>query len=682
MRVLAALLLLLPLAAKAVESDPVRSERAVVSLMADQLAVAPGGSVMLGLRIRLAPGWHTYWRNPGDAGAPPEIELTLPAGATAGAIAWPAPERIEYGPLVNFGYYGDVMLPLPVSLPAGLPVGGTLPVTARATWLVCEQVCIPEEGTFRLELPVESAPRADPATAPLFAAAEAARPRPSPWAARAALGGGPGTLVLEGPGIERATLRDAVFLPHEGGILDNVAPQRPAVSVGRVALTLTAAQGAARPDRLDGVLLLTDGGGRRLAYEVSAPVSTAPPAPSMPLWQAALLALLGGLLLNLMPCVFPVLAMKAMALARLSGEARGKVRAHALSYTAGVLVSFALLGGLMLGLRAAGTVAGWGFQFTEPGFVAAMAWLMLAVGLNLSGVYAMGGAMGAGSGAAARGGHLGSFATGGLAVLVATPCTAPFMAAALGAALAMEPAAAIAVFLALGLGLAAPYGLMALAPGLAGLLPRPGAWMERLRQVLAFPMYGAAIWLVWVLAQQGGPDGVLAVLAGGLLLAFGAWALGQAQRAGRSRLGLAAMAVGLAGALVLLPRITAAPAEAAAPGPGAEAWSEQRVVALRAEGRPVFVNATAAWCITCQVNERVALRAESVQAAFAAGGIAYLKADWTGGDPAITALLRAHGRDGVPLYLFYPPGGGEPVLLPQILTEGLVLRAIGARPSS
>jgi thiol:disulfide interchange protein DsbD len=251
------------------------------------------------------------------------------------------------------------------------------------------------------------------------------------------------------------------------------------------------------------------------------------------------------------------------------------------------------------------------------------------------------------------------------------------MAAALGAALAMGAAEAMAVFLALGTGLALPYALLAVAPGLAARLPRPGAWMERLRQGLAFPMYAAAVWLVWVLAQQAGPDAVLAVLAGGVLLGFGAWALGQAQRAGGSRLGLAAAALGLAGALALLPRIAAAPAAAAAPGPGTEAWSEARVAALRAEGRTVFVNATAAWCITCQVNERVALRGEAVQAAFAARGVAYLKADWTSGDAAIGALLRAHGRDGVPLYLVYPAGGGAPAVLPQILTEGIVLRAIG-----
>lgn len=676
-RLLVALLAFFPALGFAAESEPVRSQRAEAVLMADQAAVAPGGTVMVGLRLRLAPGWHTYWRNAGDAGAPPDITLTLPPGATAGPIAWPAPERIEYGPLVNFGYHDDVLLPLAVHLPATLAAGSTLPIEATATWLVCEQVCVPEEGQFRLDIPVEVTARPDPATAPLFEAAAAAQPRASPWQARAALGPAGGSLTLEGPGLSPETVRQAVFLPGEPALLDNVAPQRLAVAPGRLELALTPAEGAAAPATLGGVLLLTDGGGRRIAYEITAAPVAPFAAATLPLWQAALFAFLGGLILNLMPCVFPVLAMKAMALARLAGEAQGRVRAHALSYTAGVLLSFAVLGGVLLGLRAGGTAAGWGFQFTAPGFVAAMAWLMLGVGLNLSGVYGIGGTVGAGSGLTGRGGHLGSFATGALAVLVATPCTAPFMAAALGAALAMPPAAAMAVFLALGLGLAAPYGLLAAAPGLARLMPRPGAWMERLRQILAFPMYAAAVWLVWVLAQQTGPDAVLAVLAGGVLLAFGAWALGQAQRAGGSRLAIAGAVIGLLGALALLPRIATAPAEAAAPGPGVEAWSEARVAALRAEGRTVFVNATAAWCITCQVNERVALRSEAVLAAFAARGVAYLKADWTAGDPAIAALLRAHGRDGVPLYLVFPAGGGAPEVLPQLLTEGIVLRAIG-----
>jgi len=452
------------------------------------------------------------------------------------------------------------------------------------------------------------------------------------------------------------------------------------VAQGALTLGLTLAPGA-NPAALAGTLVLRDGGGQRAAFTLDAGVAGPPVgAGETPFLLAIGFALLGGLILNLMPCVFPVLAMKALALARLSGGARAEVRAHAASYTAGVLVSFAVIGGLLLALRAGGSVAGWGFQFTEPAFVAGMAWLVLAVGLNLSGVFTLGGPVGTGQSVAARGGHLGAFATGGLAVLLATPCTAPFMAAALGAALVMPAPQTMAVFLALGAGMAAPYALLGLFPGLATRLPRPGRWMEVLRQGLAFPMYATAAWLVWVLAQQSGAEGVMLGLAGAVLLAAGLWALGQAQRlgAGRGRIaGVAAAGIAVLAALALLPRLSAAPAVAASADPRAEAWSESRLAALLAEGRPVFVNATAAWCITCQVNERVALRTVAVQEAFATRQIAYLKADWTRGDAAIGAMLRSQGRDGVPLYLYYAPGAAVPVVLPQILTESILLEVLG-----
>jgi thiol:disulfide interchange protein DsbD len=658
----------------------------VAALVAETDAVAPGQPFRVGLRLRLAPGWHTYWKNAGDAGAAPEIALALPAGAEAGPVEWPAPERIAYGPLANFGYTGEVLLPLAVTPPADLAPGGRFSVEADASWLVCEQLCVPEEGRFRLDLPVAAAsPRPDPALAPLFAAAEAARPRPSPWPARAALGDGAGSLSLADGGFSAATVRDAFFFPETGGLIDNAAPQPLSFRDGGLVLRLARPRDAAvpAPAEFAGVLALTDSAGRRAAYAVSAPVAAggAPEGAdaAMPLARALALAFLGGALLNLMPCVFPILAMKAMALARLSGAARGEVRAQAGSYALGVLATFLLLGGALVGLRAAGVSAGWGFQFTAPAFVAAMAWLMLGVGLNLSGVFAVGGgqAAGAGGALARRGGHAGSFATGALAVLVATPCTAPFMAAAVGAALAMPAAAALAVFAALGLGLAAPQLLLGLFPGLSRLMPRPGPWMERLRGALAFPMYGAAAWLAWVLSQQAGPEGLALLLAGAVLLGFAAWALGEAQRGGGWRVARPAALAAALGAAALLPALAAAPAPAASPGAETEAWSEARVAALQAEGRPVFVNLTAAWCITCQANERLVLRSDAVRAAFAARNVAGLKGDWTRGDAAVGALLRRHGREGVPLYLLYPAGGGAPVLLPELLTEAAVLGALG-----
>ncbi|MDO9710259.1 protein-disulfide reductase DsbD family protein [Paracraurococcus lichenis] len=681
---LALLLTLLAPLAQAAESAAIRSPRATATLVAAAAAVAPGEPVELGLRLRLAPGWHSYWRNPGDAGAPPEVTVLAPAGAEAGPIRWPAPSRIPTGPLVSFGYEGEVLLPFRLAAPAGLAPGDRLAIEAEATWLVCAELCIPEEGRFRLDLPVAAGGRTDGALAPLFTVAEAAAPRPSPWPARAALAGRGGSLTLTGEGLSPATVRDAFFFPADGRLIENPAPQRLSLAEGRLVLGLARPEAAAAPASLAGVLAITDAAGVRAAYEVAAPVGgpveTAPggDASALPLWQALLSAFLGGLILNLMPCVFPILAMKAMALARLSGAARAEVRAHAASYTAGVLACFLALAGLLIGLRAAGVAAGWGFQFTAPAFVAALAWLMLAVGLNLSGVYAMGGPVGAGGALAGRGGHLGSAMTGALAVLVATPCTAPFMAAAVGTALALPAPATLAVFAALGLGLAAPYALLGLAPGLARLLPRPGAWMERLRQGLAFPMYGAAAWLAWVLAQQAGSDGLALLLAGAVLIGFAAWVLGTAQRsggkgrwAGRALAGVAAVA-----ALALLPGLAAAPPREAAAEAGAEPWSAARVTALQAEGRPVFVNMTAAWCITCKVNEQLVLKSAPVQAAFAGRNIATLKGDWTNGDAAIGALLREHGREGVPLYLLYPAGGGAPQVLPQVLTEGIVLRAL------
>jgi thiol:disulfide interchange protein DsbD len=672
--------LLAALPAVAVESPPHRSPRATVTLVAEVAAVAPGEAFRLGLRIRLAEGWHSYWRNAGDAGAAPEITLALPPGASAGPFQWPAPERIEYGPLVNFGYQGEVLLPLTVSVPARLSPGDAFRVAAEASWLVCADVCIPEEGQFTLTLPVAAQAVPSPIGAPLFEATERALPRPWAFGARAGAGGERASLTLSAPILGPGTVTEAFFFPAEPGLLSNTAPQPMTLQPGLLRLALSLAPGAA-PSELAGTLVLRDGGGQRAAFDIAAPVAGPPEGSDLPGFALALgMALLGGLILNLMPCVFPVLAMKAMALARLSGAARSRIRAEAASYTAGVLLSFAAIGGALVALRAGGSLAGWGFQFTDPAFVAAMAWLVLGVGLNLSGVFAMGAPIGAGQAVTARGGHLGAFATGALAVLLATPCTAPFMAAALGAALLMPAWQTVAVFLALGLGLAAPYALLGLWPGLAQALPRPGAWMEALRQALAFPMYATAAWLIWVLAQQAGADGVFFGLAGAVALAALLWALGRAQRAGAGRARIAG-AVALGGALVLagllLPRLSAAPAVAAAPDPGAEPWSAARVAALRAEGRPVFINATAAWCITCQVNERVALRGAGVQAAFAARGVAYLKADWTRGDPAIGALLREQGREGVPMYLYWAPGAAQPVLLPQILTEGIVIAALG-----
>ena len=647
----------------AAESAAVRSERVVATLVSDSDHVAPGQPIHLGLRLRMKAGWHTYWSNPGDAGTPPEVTLTVPVDAKAGAIEWPTPQRLPEGPVMTYGYTGEIVLPVTVT-----PGTGDFTVVANASWLVCEKICVPEEGVFNLHLP--SGAVAASAEAPLFAAVAARQPRPSPFEALVAPDG---TLSLMGAGLSRATVQDAWFFPSEWGSVDQVAPQPVRVEPGTVRIGLTPGSAFKPGAGLEGVVVLRDLGGQESYLQVAARPGGMTSSMS-PVWQTLLLALLGGLILNLMPCVFPILAMKAVGIAHLRGESRGTVRLHAASYTAGVLVAFGGLGGMLLALRAAGIAAGWGFQFQSPVFVAAMAWVLFLVGLNLSGVFQLGsGLVGAGQGLASRQGHAGSFFTGLLAVLVATPCTAPFMGAAVAAASAAPPATAVVIFLAMGLGLAAPYAILVLIPSLVRHLPRPGPWMDVLKSVMAFPMYAAAAWLLWVISLQAGPDGVLATAAGLVLLGFSGWAYGLAQQSGR-RLGYAAAIVGVLVAVAVLPALgRAEPGAVKALDAGIEPFTPARLDALRAEGRPVFVNMTAAWCVTCLVNERIALSPEPVRRAFAERRVAYLKGDWTRGDPAITAFLRAHARDGVPLYVLYPSGREEPAVLPQILTEADML---------
>jgi DsbC/DsbD-like thiol-disulfide interchange protein/cytochrome c biogenesis protein CcdA len=660
------MLLLCPaLPAGALESTTVSSPRATVSLVSDTDAVAEGTPVRIGLHFRLAPGWHTYWKNPGDAGAPPDMELALPPGATAGPIVWPTPQRVAEGPLMTYAYTGELLLPLSVT--PGKPAGVTV-VQAHAQWLVCKDICVPEEGDFRLELPPgTSAPSAQ---APLFAALDRRVPRPSPWRA---VVGSDGTLLVQGPELTTSTVVDAWFIPDTPGVIRDSAAQPLTVWQGGFTLALKSGKAFRPAEGLSGILSVRDRSGLETDVALrAAPGELPPPPPTMRLQRMLGLAFLGGLILNLMPCVFPVLAMKVVGLA---GAASGRARLHAAAYTVGVLVAFSVVGAALLVARAAGAAAGWGFQFQSPIFVASMAWLLFAVGLNLSGVFQIGtGLAGAGQGLTRHAGQMGSFFTGLLAVVVATPCTAPFMGVAIAAGLAAPPAVTMLVFVVMGLGMAAPYALLAVVPALGRATPRPGRWMEVLRQGLAFPMYAASAWLVWVISQEAGPAGVLGTSAGLVLLGFAAWVLGITQEAtDRSRrVGQSAAAAAVLAALAVLSGISTAPASAGLVEAGAEPFSAARLGALRAEGRPVFVNMTAAWCVTCLVNERVAINSVAVRRAFADHDVTYLKGDWTRQDPSITVYLRENRRDGVPLYVYYP-SRGQPTVLPQILTESTLL---------
>ncbi len=694
----------LPAAAQsgAASVAPPPPEKHVQASLVAENAVAPGGEVTVALRQVIAEEWHTYWRNPGDSGQATTITWHLPPGWGAGDIQWPYPSRIPTGPVMNFAYAKDVMLLTQITAPKDAKAGEAVPISADVTWLVCKDVCIPEDAHLDLMLDVAAPPPApDAATEALFTNTRSHLPRPSPWKVTYSASDKSFLLGLDSADLAAAVPKDAAFFPYTDGIVEAAQPQTVQKNDKGLVLSVQPGWRLATPDKrrlfsdVAGVLVLTSSDGTIDAFEVNAPqgaVASGTPlarALGIGFWQALLFAFIGGLILNLMPCVLPILSMKALALARKAGAEKA-AHSDSLAYGAGVLVCFGVLAGILLGLRGGGEAVGWGFQLQEPIVVASFALLMFAVGLNLSGLFEIGGGRFAGMGQtyATKGGAVGSFFTGVLAVAVATPCTAPFMGAAMGFALVQPAIIALGVFFALGLGFALPFIVLGYSPGLLGILPRPGAWMVIFKQFLAFPMYAAAIWLVWVLSQQIGPDGVLGELAAALALGFALWAYGASQRAGGigQIVALAAAVLGLAAMVFVMP-VHGTPAQAgtsanAAGKLGYEKFSAAKLAELRAAGRPVFVNATAAWCITCLANERVALSSDTLAADFAAHNVATLKADWTNRDPEITALLATQGRDGVPLYLYYAPHADAPVVLPQILTEGIVRDALGLSQKS
>lgn len=686
------------LLAGAVQAAPVRSNLVATDnvetfITLETQGVAPGQTVWAALTQNIRPHWHTYWINPGDSGIPTEIKWTLPEGWKADAITWPAPQRFPIGPLVNFGYADQVHLLVPLTVPANATPGQAVTLDAKVDWLVCEDICIPESADLSIAVPVVAAAAAvEPEAATLFTRARASLPVPSPYTATLSPGDKAHRLTLAAPGLDKGKISEVFFFPHDYKVASANSAQE--LRLGADGLTLSLVPGGALPaGPVTGVLSFTeelDGQSVRHAFAVEAAVGAAAPASTgeQTSWAAALLlALLGGAVLNLMPCVFPVLSMKALALLQ-HGPAHA--RRHGLAYTAGVLACFAVVAGALIALRAGGAAIGWGFQLQDPLVVAILAYVMLLLGLSLSGVFTLGGSvMGVGQGLAGRDGLAGSFFTGVLATVVATPCTAPFMGTALGFAITQPWPVALSVFLALGLGMALPFLALSFSPALLRRLPRPGLWMERVKQALAFPLYASAAWLVWVLSIQAGPAALATVLAGMVAIAFAAWVYGQTRLSGGAGRAfgslLAVLALGGAVAGASTARTVPAPEQVAGVKPASsdyQPWTAETQAELTGQGKPVFVNFTAAWCVTCLVNERTSLSTDAVKAAMKAKGVAYLKGDWTNRDATIARVLESHGRSGVPLYLVYLPGRAEPVILPQILTEGIVLDALSGLPNA
>lgn len=667
------------------QPGPVQRPHIEVELISEVAQVQPGEPFRVGLRMLPDVHWHTYWKNPGDSGLSTEMAWTLPEGASASPIQWPYPERVPMGHLVNYGYGGEHLLPVTVNPPEDLAPGEEFPIVVAAEWLVCEEICIPGDAELSMSLPVRTgAASKNDAVADLFAWADQRRPEAFDWPARFDASGEQLAVQVESDELP-ADAKWTVFVGVEN-IVDHAQPAETAQLEG----VLQAGQPLSpylgeMPDSMP-VVFVDERTGR--AFEVTAApgslqsigatAANAGPTPPPIGWGLALLlAVAGGVLLNLMPCVFPVLSIKAMSFVAGAGHDQ---RAHGLAYTAGVVLSFAVLAGGLLALRAGGEAIGWGFQLQSPWVVGVLIYVLFALGLSLSGLFAFGNRlMGAGQQLTERDGVSGSFFTGVLACIVASPCTAPFMGTALGAAVLMPWPMAMSIFLALGFGLALPMLVLSFSPALARRLPKPGPWMETFKQLMAFPLYLAVVWLLWVLGRQVGADGLAAVLVGLVLLAFVLWLGGRRSRnATANSIRHTALALGAIAAFATLgAAVRMQQSSSEVENAWWESYSAERLAELRDDPeRAVLVNMTADWCITCKVNEGVALNTDAVREALATNDVVYMKGDWTRRDENITAYLSEFERNGVPLYVLYPHDGGQPRVLPQVLSPGLVVSAI------
>ena len=681
-----------------VSAAPVQRAHIEAELIFEKSALRPAEPVTVALRLKMEKRWHTYWKNPGDSGLPTRITWTLPQGFSAGPIQWPTPRRINVGPLTNFGYEGELFLLTDVQVPAGLAAGAAVPITAKADWLVCEEICIPGDATFSFMLPVSNEPAAvDPKWAKTIERTRAQLPRQlEGWNPDATLRGDDLVLRLSSAQAPGVRIHSLTLFPDQDGWIENASPQRMIRTASGYELRVTAA-GAIRSKSgpLTGLIVAEPGlalGVAAALVEVPVESASAPAGEileqtassavaDLGLLAALGLAFLGGVILNLMPCVFPVVSIKVLSFVQQARGDRAKLRTRGMAFAAGVLVSFWGVAGVLLVSRAQGEALGWGYQLQSPPLVAALALLFFVLALNLGGLYQVGSSLQSLAGKLRlRNDYADSALSGLLATLVATPCTVPFMGAALGFALTQPAITALLVFSALALGMSGPYLLLCFWPALIGRIPRSGRWMETLKQVLAFPLFLTVVWLAWVLGKQAGVDAVARLLAGLTLVAAALWMVGRwgdSAKTGKRAAVIVALVVAVAGCVLGWPGSNTAEALAQDDRGPWKRWSREALDSARAEGRAVFVDFTAAWCITCQVNKRLVLESDALRARFEERDVLRLRADWTNQDAQITAALRELGRIGVPVYALYAAGGkGAPILLPELLTRERVLRAI------
>lgn len=655
--------------------------RVQASLVAADASVQPGQPITVALRLVHDAHWHTYWLNPGT-GLPTALKWNLPPGWTAGAIQWPAPLVLKdkAGNTVGNGYEGELFLPVTLTPPANLAPGTTVELKAAADWLMCEEICVPGSANVALTLPVSAdAPKPDATSGDKIRATVAGLPRAdAAWKITAARAAKSVTLTVTPTAATAAAPANLHFFSDDGVIaFDEPQTAKPDGQGGFTLVAPISPDGPKDAKKLHGVLTTSTSwlpGATLRGLRVDTPfAAAAPPAtPIVQLLGTLALAFLGGLVLNLMPCVFPVLGLKILGFVNQSGQDKKKIVLHGLVFALGVLLSFWTLAAVLAILRAGGQELGWGFQLQEPGFVFILAAVMLVFAMNMSGVFEFGlSATGVGSDLQMKSGYAGSFFTGVLATAVATPCSAPFLAPALGAALAVPTGESFVIFTAIAVGLSAPYLLLSIFPQAVKILPRPGAWMETFKQFMAFPLYGTVGALVWVLTGQLGDDSLMAIF-GLVVIALGIWVYGRwtapGASAGRVRFGHAGLvALLLTGAWLGWP----APAKIVW-----EPWSPEAVAKLRAEKRIVYVDFTARWCATCQTNKKLVFGSGEVLKVFADKKVATLRADWTNKDPRITAELAAYQRSAVPFNVVWLPGKDTPVLLPELLTAGIVLDSL------
>lgn len=695
------------------QAEVFQGEEIEVELISESVNVVPGETLWLALRLTPTEHWHTYSRWQGDSGEATRLSnWQLPEGAVAGDILFPTPTWLPFpgSELVTFSYNDEVFLPVPVQVPATLN-GTTFDISVFAEWQVCEEICILGEATIGLTLPVQGTSlESDPRWLQAFATTRENLPLTLDEHAVQALFAEAGERIsfsFQGAGEVFEGATDVWFFPESKRILKPGPLRDVVLSDGFAQVTQAKARRfLVEEGRIPGLLSVADADGRPQGYLVSAVPANAENLTSITalaanspagsgssdntgpgLLTVMMFALAGGLILNLMPCVFPVLSLKVLSLASNRGAAHREQRLHGLAYTAGIVVTFMALASILLALRAGGEAVGWAFQLQSPWFVALLIYLFFVMGLSLSGVFEFGTRfMGAGSSLASASGYKGSFFTGVLATVVASPCTAPFMGAALGFALSQSWVVAMLVFAFLGLGMALPFLILSFSPALMKFMPRPGAWMNTFKEFMAFPMYATVLWLLWVLGNQTGVNGMAAVVGSCLLLAFGLWLLQKRAVVGpfwrtANALVAALMIVGVVYTLqspVLEARqISQLASESGDDMTGEiyEPFSSARLGELQAAGQPVFINMTAAWCITCLANEQTTLSSDRVMKAMLDSNITYLKGDWTNQDPEISRVLDEFNRPSVPLYVLYPGAGQKPVILPQILTPSIMLDA-------